>query len=308
MVKKGVARGVVKKYERVVLDGSLSNLTLPQKEVLYYLIDERLTAYQIANIRSTSHQAITKIIRKLKEKGVIKEVARASYFKGGCYPVQHLSSDKEFRLHAQCFTIEIQEHSLFYQKILKSSNRDTIDNNSIMLYADKIIIYANKDFWGSSVNQCVRMSLDYWSGFITKLENHYKIWLIKGQRLRLREFRGEIAKVGDPIARKVNASEDKFSVYDNNGIRRVIVDKSFKFDELEAVSSEHYVDDMKLIERRYRDWIENDTLMLDSEIQRLLQHQMKLSTQILEMMTIEKELNHKREITLREEIDNLRKR
>lgn len=263
-------RGLHKTYKRVA-NCSIKELTQPQKDVLYYLIDEFLTTSQIANIRGTSRQAVDKIKQKLIELGVIREVATSSYIKGGYYPVTSIGSNKTYRLHAQNLVINIIDVSQFYLNLLKTENRSKLDNNTIMLYNDKLIIYSNKDFWGDSVNQCVRLSLDYWQRFMYKLENRYKIFLIKGERQKIKEFRGEIAKVGDELAKKINLSDNTLRIY-IKGELRLICDKSFKFDELEAVHKDYYIQDMSYIEKYYEDLLNNkDYLMLPSDIQKTIQ-------------------------------------
>lgn len=261
--------GVVKIYKRVV-NTDTKELSETQKEILFYLTEEFLTPQQIANIRHTSRQAVNKVIKKLKDLGHIKGVAHNTYFKGGSTSVLSASSDT-FRLHAQKIKINILNVTASYLKFLKSNNRLTLESNTIMLYEDNLLIYSNKDFWGDSVNKCVRLSLDYWQRFFTKLENKLKVFLIKGENQKIKEFGGEIAKVNDPLAKKINLSDDTFRVY-IGGELRLICDNSFNYNELEAVNKTHYIKDMSFIEKYYEDLLENqDYLMLPSEIQKLQQ-------------------------------------
>lgn len=262
--------GVVKKYKRVV-NSNTGKLSETQKEILYYLTEEFLTPSQIANIRGTSPQAVNKVIKKLKEKGFVKGVVKGSYFKGVASPLPRESDNKEYRLHAQKIKINIVNVTESYLRLLKIKNRDLIEHNTIMLYEDSIIIYSNKDFWGSSVNQCVRTSLDYWQRFFIKLENKFKVHLIRGNNHTIKEFGGEIARVNDPLAKKINLSSDTFRVF-IGGELRLICDNSFKFNELESVHKNYYIKDMSFIERYYEDLLKNqDKLMLPSEIQKLSQ-------------------------------------
>lgn len=294
--------GRLKKIYKRVENTSSIKLSSTQEDILYLLLDEMLTIPQIANLRSTSRTAVYNTVEKLKKKGLIKEVEKSSYIKGGYYPEQLAGDNKEYRLHAQNIVIQILDSKPFYRNLLKSKNKDVVDNNSIMFYEDKIIIYSNKDFWGDSVNQCIRLSLNYWERFFTRLENEYKFILIKGKQRRIREFRGEIAKVGDALAKRLDLSKETFRIY-IGGELRLICDRSFKMDELEAVHSKHYIEDMTKVEDFYKDLLEKETLKLseakdhiaalqkrDLELQKTLEQQNKI---IMGMLDINKEHKNK---------------
>lgn len=254
--------GIEKIYKRLENTGSVI-LGEIQKEILYLLCEEYLTPQQIANKRNTSLNAVYLIIKKLKNKGIIKGVSQGALIKGGSS--KRISDiDKVYRLHAQSFIIDILDNSSFFKKILTKRNRDELDNNTIMLYEDKLLIYYNKDFWGNNVNESVRLSLDYTERFLVMLENNYKITLKKGRQCNLREFKGEIAKTGDVFAKEINLSKQKLKVYDEDGTLRLIVDNSFNYDELETVS-EHYLDDMKSINDKWMDLIKTDLKLSEVE-------------------------------------------
>lgn len=256
-------------YQRVAQKFEYNRLSTNQQEILYLLLDERLTPKQIAKNKGVSHQAVYKTIKKLKDLGIIKQVAYNTFFHTGSSPKKLHSDNNEFRLHGQKLVIKVLSVSEYFIKYLESKNRDLIDNNVVMLNENKITIYANKDFWGNSVNTCVRLSLDYWTRFITKLENRFRINLITHNTSNIKEFGGEIAKVNDIIARKINLEGHKLKVYDNKGRLRLIVDKSFKFNELEAVNKDFYIEDMGKVENFYKDLLKEDTPLV-SEVYKLV--------------------------------------
>lgn len=280
-------------YKRVENTGNVK-LSAVQQDILYLLLDEHLTIPQIANTRSTSRTAVYNVVEKLLKKGVLKGVEKNSYIKGGYYPVPLVGSDKQYRLHAQNIVVQILDTTNFYRNLIKTKNKDVCDNNSIMFYEDKLIIYSNKDFWGDSVNQSIRLSLNYWERYFTRLENEYKITLIKGKQRRIREFRGEIAKVGDPLARRLDITKETFRIY-IGGELRLICDRSFKLDELEAVNKDHYIEDMSKIEDFYKDLLSEKSLKLseardhiaalqerDKQLQSLIESQNKIISGILD--------------------------
>lgn len=256
----GRGRKIYKRVENT----NIKELSKEQEEVMYYLIDEFLTIPKIASIRNTSTKAVYKTIKKLKDKGFIKGVEKNTLVKGGGYKVTPKSNNKNYRLHAQSFTINILDLKDYYLKLLKKRNRDELDNNSIILYKDKIVIYYNKDFWGESVNDCIRLSLSYTDRFITMLENNYKIVLKTNTKCDIKEFRGEISKINDPYAREININKEKIRVYDEEGTLRLIVDNSYNYDELEAVSK-NYRQDMKSIEAKWLDLLKTDFKLSEAE-------------------------------------------
>lgn len=255
-MKKGVERGF-----------KMTALSLEQNEILNYITKDFMTPSQIAKKRDTSLNAVYKTIQKLKKKGYLKGVEKGGLIRGGSYTVAtpQRPASKLFRLHAQSFTIKIIEATTFYQKYLKKKNRDLLENNSILLYDDSIVIYYNKDFWGDSVDECLRLSLAFTDQFITKIENTFKVLLRTRSKCDIREFKGEIAKIDDPVAREFNLKKEKLRIYDEFGELRLIVDNSFKFDELETVHQKHYSTDMKSIESKWLDLIKTDFKLSEAE-------------------------------------------
>lgn len=277
-------------YNRVDKKVESKTLTKNQEEVLYLLLDERLTPKQIAKNKGVSRQAVYKTISKLKENGYIKEVELNTYFSGGSQRLYSTSSNKlnEYRLHGERLTIKILRVSEKYINMLEKKNHDIFDRNNIRLYKDSIVIYSNRDFWGDSVNKCVKLSLDYWNRFITRLENRYGVHLLTYNTSNIKEFGGEIAKVNDYTARKLNLMGEKLKVFDDKGRLRLIVDKSFNFNELEAVHKDLYVEDMSHIEKYYNSILESKELMTPSEmhksIQNILLMQETMQAQLLKLM------------------------
>ena len=282
--------GVTKKQRGVDLSG-IDNLSENQKRTIKYLTVDFLIIPQIAKIEGKTRQAVYKTINKLMKKGVLKQVGKGVYILGGYSQTSKplVNENKTYRLHALSYIIDIQESSVYYQKILSKRSKDELENNSLMLYKDKILIYLKKDFWNDNINDSVKDSVTYINNFITKIENNYKIMLIKGRKCNLKEFKGELARVGDPIAREINLSDDKFKVYDDRGVLRLLVDKSFNFDELEAVS-QNYRDDFTKIEKHYKEILEKDELMTLGEMQEKLKNILDLqevtTLQILKLTEI----------------------
>lgn len=239
-------------------------LSKEQNEILNYLTKDFLTIKEIANLRNTSTKGVYKTISKLKKKGILKGVEQNSYIRGG-RSKSIINNNDTYRLHAVSYIIKIIDNNSRYENIRKVRNKDELDNNTLCLYEDKIVIYLNKDFFGNDPKTCEEKSLDYISRFITIIENNYKIILKKGNQCNLYQFRGEIAKTNDPYAKKCNIEKEKIKIYDEKGKIRLLVDNSQNLNELEAVNNEKHIDDMDTINKKWLDLINTDLLLSNVE-------------------------------------------
>lgn len=269
--------GGLKKYQRVENTSSIK-ISKEQKQILNYLVEEFKTPLQISILRGTSIQAVYKTISKLKKKALIRGFKKHTIIKGVSIndSVTMNSDNKIYRLHGQNFTIKILNSSQRYTNLIKNRNRDEIDNNTLMLEEKNITIYLNKDFWGDDPNESIKLSLKYVERLIIRIENAYKIVLQTKNRCDIKYFRGHIAKTGDPYARQVNLENDKIKIYDDMGVLRLLVDKSFNYDELEAVSMKHNKD-MNKINDKWLDLIKTDLKLSDVEkhLSQMQQYQLK---------------------------------
>lgn len=258
--------GLKKLVQGVENTSSVESISENQRDILNLLTKEFLTVKTIAIRKKTSVQAIYKTVNKLKKLGLLGGFKKSG-FKGGVTPPIKPPSDiktsmkNKFRLHAQAFKIKLLSSSPQYDQLLKLSTQIKFDKNTVMIYRDELIIYYNKYFVGSSVDECVKTSLLYTEKLLVMLENKYNIILLKKDHNNIKEFRGEIAKVGDTLAREVLISGSKLRIYDDRGVLRLLVDNSFQLEELETVSSD-YQKDMYKVENFYKDVLQKDTLLL----------------------------------------------
>lgn len=241
-------------------------LTPTQSETLYYLTEEFLSISKISNIQRRGQKAIYKTISQLKKKGVLTHTEKNHYIKRGKYSVT-TPSDKTYRLHRTHFEIKILEKSSKFYDLYENKNiKDVLDNNTITLCRDKILVYMKKDFFGDNVDECEREMLDYLFRFITQLENKFKVLLRKDRKLRVYQFAGEIARVNDNIAKKYVLEDKQLHIRDDKGRLRLIVDRSspygIKWSELEAVNKDFHTDDMRKVDYFLKDLITKDTLVL----------------------------------------------
>ena len=276
-------RGYKKYYKQVVSTDSIE-LTEEQKEVLYYLTQEFLTPSQIAKIRNTSPQATSKLIRKLKQKGIISEVVTNNIRQGVASPTLP-SSDKVYRYHKIGLRIRILHQTEHFIKLKKNkeNRKPIIDTNSIEIIDDLLICYFNVDFWGVDTSECIFNYISYLNRFIYKLEQEFKVILIKKNIINYEQFSGEIAKVNDPIARRLHLNKQSLKIKHNvDGKPRLITDRSFKWNELEAVHSVTHREDMHRIEQFQKDLIEAKEFIGITDLKNIIEEQNKTIQNLIE--------------------------
>ena len=161
MKKKVVNKGKVKQI-----------LTKTEQDILYLLTKEFLTPRKITIRRGCSQQAVSKIIVKLRKKGlinsVLKEVVknqptiqplkRGGIKKQPIFPMEH-----QIRLHSQEFNIRILYKDQKYKQALDKANTINIDGNTIRLYRNSIEIYSGHSFYADDVQKATINSFDYWN-------------------------------------------------------------------------------------------------------------------------------------------------
>jgi len=294
--KKRMVRGIKKRYEGVENNTLDKEKDKAQYETYILLTQEYLTPLEVAKKRGVNVSAVYKTIEKLKKKGLIKGVEKGGIIKGGEYLSTPPKKDK-FRMSALAYTIEILKVSERYKKLLEKRNIDQLDNNTLSLFKDKIVIYLNKDFFGMNENECSIKSFKYILKFLTIVENNYKIVLQTAKKRNLKEFRCEIEKLDDPHAKKKRIEKKKLKIKDlEDGKTRIITDYSFKRDSIEAVKNQKSRKDINRIEYLWNDLLDNDiglselAVTLDKQnhiVNELIEHnisQQKFSSQNMVMM------------------------
>lgn len=300
-------RGYKKQYKRVVSTDSIE-LTEEQERVLYYLTEEFLTISQIANITKTSPQNISKLKRKLIKKGVLSEVVTNNYRKG-VYTPNLPNSNNIYRYHNIGIRIRIlhQTEAFIRYKKHKENRKPIIDNNSVEIVNDLLIIYFNKDFFADNVSDTIFNYLNYLNNFIYQLEQHFKIILIKKNIINYEQFRGEIAKVNDPIARKCHLNKQNLKIYHQDGKPRLITDYSYKWNELETVHAVSHREDMYRIELFQKDLLEMKEYKGISELYNLIESQSQTIDKLIEQQKQQYEMNNQTMLMLRALVQRLEK-
>jgi len=232
-LKKKVEKGLKKGLKS---GGGLSN---SEAEVLG-MLSEFNTIKKVAIRRNTSVQAIYKIVKNLKKKGFVGIGLKVENIKPTFKP-----SPFPIRLHGQEFNIQIIYKDERYKEMLKSSNLINIDNNSIRLYNDSIEVYSGQSFYADDTQKAFVKSLDYFNRLFVRLEDEFKILILKPRSQNIRLVNQHYAEVNNELAEETERQGDKIRVYtDDDGKLWFIIDHSLNCNEAETLHPETAKHDM----------------------------------------------------------------
>lgn len=241
--KREVKRG--KKSGRGALE-----LSPQQKEILNLLTEEYLVPKKIAVIRGTTKDAVYKTINKLKKKGYISGDSYRGYKK--LKPVhgmiENMIEHKKgiIRLHGQEWNIKIIAKSQAYERARKLGNHTIIDDNTVRLYTDSIEVYSEKDFLGETAHKATSRSLVYWNRFFNKLEDIYKILIVKPRKHNIKLVNAHYAEEGNELAEECIINHERVKIYTkDDGKLWFLLDDSFNLKESETVHPETSKQDME---------------------------------------------------------------
>lgn len=265
----------------------MRELTKKEAYILGLLTEDYFTVEKVVLTTKKSKQSVYKIIRKLKEKGLLKGDSHKGFTKpsiGLNIPSLNLDkskltahgepplNSKKIRLHGQAWRIKLlkitkspYEYSE-YVKIKSGGNKVIYDGNTITLHRDSIRVYCseNRSFWGSSVEEATSESIKYWNLFFVKLENRFKITILKEQIANFKLFRQHYAEVENELAKEYNDKKIKLKVFaPEDGKLAYIIDFSNSEDEFEALHTETAPEDMNKAQKVFQQYRSGDVLLPD---------------------------------------------
>lgn len=208
-------------------------LTIAEKEVLDMLSEEYLTPKKIAIRRKSTTQAVYRIRRNLRKKGVInlinKRVAKT-------LPTSNHFATLKKRLHAQEFNIRILYKDKRYQETRKKSNVINIDGNTIRLYKNTIELYSGQSFYADTVDKVTAKSFKYWNRLFARMEHDLKVLLVKSRSQNIRLVNHHYSEINNELARDIDVKVEKIRVYaEDDGKLWFLIDNSFNLHEAETV-------------------------------------------------------------------------
>ena len=241
----------------------LSRITPTEKEILTLLSNEYLTIKQIALRRKTSVRAVQKIVKKLRKKGVINSANKA---------VRNFQSTRfAIRLHAQEFHINIIFKDERYKELQKKSNYIYIDGNTIRLSKDSIEIYSAQEFFGDNTIKAFSRSIEYWNRLFVKLENQFKIIILKHRVDNIKLVNEHYAEVNNELAKECEIKGERIKIHtDEDGKMWFTIDKSFNVNEAETLHPETAKRDMQEVIQPFFNDLRKGNFYTPSEMKEIL--------------------------------------
>jgi hypothetical protein len=153
-----------------------------------------------------------------------------------------------------------------------------------MFYENKLTIYSNTDFFGKTVQECLDNEANYWNNFLKLLQIKLGVLLIKRNKTKIYEFRKHIAKVNDPLAKKVLKRNKDFFIYDDSGELIFVIDDSFKFIETESVHKTKSVRNAKRYEGLLKDLDRNPEGLYNGELTEIASLNVSTMKELIEIV------------------------
>ncbi len=256
-------------------------LSATQRDVYDMLTQEFLTPAKAAIRRQCSSQAIYKVIKQLRRKGLITnaniEVAKSH---GTLQPTTKLKHG--IRLHGQEFNIKIIHKTAAYKDILSRCNKLDVDGNTIRLYRDSVEVYSGHSFDGDTAQVATSRSFVYWNRFMPRLESELKLVLVRPRTQNVTLVYQEYAEINNELATKCNADKDKIRAYTTDeGKLWFLIDNSFNLNEAETVGGTAKQDMEDTVQPFFNDLrdhplpLPSDLVRMVAATQKQLQHSIK---------------------------------
>ena len=257
---------------RVYKQGGVS---VPQAEILK-AFSEFSTIKEIVNNRKTSRFAVYKIIKTLLKKGLILRKSRGIYElteagKEGLHSLIGLSY--KLRQHNISIKVKVLESPKNWDKIrskiltmpcfnkrvqLKNNYYDLANYGKIQLkITSQSVIFKFPAMYTSNIDEAVIKILDLLYNAIPKVENLFKIKLIKDYKANITIISQEYARLNDSLAKLYKKENNKLYITDEQGKIWLIADYSFSVNELETISPDKADEDMNIVHNFFNDLRKN---------------------------------------------------
>lgn len=256
--------------KKVESQGNITTkLTKAETEVLHYLTNEYLTIRRVAIRRQTSVSAVYKTLKRLKEKGVINQHFEKVEKKRSTLGAKL----HKIRLHAEEYNIKIIYKDKRYKKRLEKNSTITIDGNTIRLYRNSIEVYSGQSFYGDKPQIAERIAVKYWNTFFNRLEDRFKIIIIKDGYENITRVNAHYAETNNELAEECNRNADKIRLYaEEDGKLWFTIDNSFNMNEAETMHPKTAKRDMEdVIQPFFKDLRNNPVTM--GQVLKIIQEQ-----------------------------------
>lgn len=250
-----------------MVDYSLSD----QQKSVVGLLEEGLTIRKIANLRGTSVQAVYKTINKLKKKGVLSGTQLRGFKKVRSTKISTTNNWKNaIRLHGLSFRIKILNSSDYYHRLRNIKNVDHVDNNTIRLNRESLIVYIEEEFTHPDIDKVNADCMDYLNHLLLKLENSYRIVLTRPRFTTIKQLSAHYSEINNELSKDYLERKEKLNIYArDDGKLWATIDNSFNLKEFEALHPNTAERDIRKVVNVFNDYREND-LPLPSETFRMI--------------------------------------
>lgn len=248
------------------------SITKVQKEVLGYVLRDHLTINKIAKIRGKSPRSVYKIVQRLKQNGWLSGSQIKRFTNLGVTPkkVQKFKGKPTIRLHGVSFKIKILTSSKFYEEYRQNKNVEYIDNNTLMLYKQTLILHISKDFISDQVFKCTRDMFNYLNRILLRIENQLGIIIVRERYTTVKLRSWHYAEINNELAKDCNDKKVKIEIYcRDDGRIWFKIDNSFNLNEAETLHTETAERDMIKLREYFND-IRDHQLVLPSQMYKMM--------------------------------------
>lgn len=288
---------------------------------LLKLIQQGLSISEIAKYRKVSRTAIYKTLSTLVSKGLVTNPHRSAYEltdKGINGLHLMVASRYNLRQHNIHFKIEILESPknwsqkrneirfmpYFNKKIsLKNNEQELLNYGKLQLRTTtKSIIIKIPTLYSKNIEEAIIQSMDILEESIPKIENLFKVRLIKNYKGNITIISQEYAKIQDALAKLYHSENNRLYLTGDDGKIWMITDFSFSVDETEFIHNTRATDDVDAIAPFLNDLRKNPTTLTDirshmgelqSVVQGVLHNEVKHQKVLDEILITFKKLNER---------------
>jgi hypothetical protein len=209
-------------------------ITKNESEILS-LLKEHITIRKISYARKISIRTTQRIVKKLKEKGLISGSSlRGFVFVSTTLSAQNVSL---IRLHGQEFNLRIK----FKGDTFEPKKTFIFDGNTIRVYTDSIEVYSHKSFYGNSTFEVKLKSKEYFNPFFNKLQGKLDIYIKEIREANV----GHYSDCNNELANEYNTKKKRLNLKAKEDDKPwLTIDHSLKIDELETIHPQTAEKDM----------------------------------------------------------------
>lgn len=211
----------------------VEKLTKTEKKILLLTTEGFLTPKRIAIRRQTSVRAVQLILKKLQEKGAITLAKKSLRFSRPT--LDNYDKKHHIRLHGQEYVLKIVWKGKKYLKLLESCNQIQLDENTIRLFEDSIIIHITHSFYSATAYKATAKSIKYLDTLLAKLEHQLGVILTKNKYQNIKIVAHHYSEIKNELAKKCNVDKEKIRIYaEEDGKVWFEIDNSLNLNEAET--------------------------------------------------------------------------